>query len=62
METACQRACPTRAISFGDINDPESAVSRARREGRHYALLGHLDTRPRTTYLARLVTPSEEPP
>jgi molybdopterin-containing oxidoreductase family iron-sulfur binding subunit len=62
VETACQRACPTRAISFGDVNDPESAVSRARREGRHYALLGHLDTRPRTTYLARLVTPPGEPP
>ncbi|MCB4823478.1 4Fe-4S dicluster domain-containing protein [Roseicella aerolata] len=55
VETACQRACPTRAISFGDVNDPASTVSRARREGRHYALLGHLDTRPRTTYLARVV-------
>jgi Fe-S-cluster-containing dehydrogenase component len=54
VETACQRACPTRAISFGDLNDPGSAVSRARREGRNYALLGELDTRPRTTYLARL--------
>jgi molybdopterin-containing oxidoreductase family iron-sulfur binding subunit len=56
VETACQRACPTRAIVFGDVNDPDSAVSRAKREGRNYALLGGLDTRPRTTYLAR-VTP-----
>lgn len=57
VETACQRACPTRAITFGDINDPDSAVSHARREGRHYALLAALDTRPRTTYLARVAAP-----
>jgi molybdopterin-containing oxidoreductase family iron-sulfur binding subunit len=54
IETACQRACPTRAIIFGDVNDPDSAVSVAKREGRNYALLGQLDTRPRTTYLARV--------
>ncbi|MGG5811263.1 4Fe-4S dicluster domain-containing protein [Falsiroseomonas sp. CW058] len=54
VETACQRACPTRAITFGDINDPDSAVARAKRDGRNYALLGELGTRPRTTYLARV--------
>jgi len=54
VETACQRACPTRAITFGDVNDPGSAVSGAKREGRNYALLGELGTRPRTTYLARI--------
>ncbi|HZF74754.1 MAG TPA: 4Fe-4S dicluster domain-containing protein [Acetobacteraceae bacterium] len=54
VETACQRACPTQAITFGDVNDPDSAVSRAKREGRNYALLGELGTRPRTTYLARV--------
>lgn len=54
VETACQRACPTRAITFGDINDPDSAVSRAKDSGRHYAMLGQLGTRPRTTYLARV--------
>jgi molybdopterin-containing oxidoreductase family iron-sulfur binding subunit len=54
VTTACAQACPTHAIAFGDLNDPDSAVARARREGRHYALLGHLDTRPRTTYLARI--------
>jgi MoCo/4Fe-4S cofactor protein with predicted Tat translocation signal len=51
--TACQSACPTKAITFGNINDPESEVSRLRRDGRHYALLEELGTRPRTTYLAR---------
>jgi MoCo/4Fe-4S cofactor protein with predicted Tat translocation signal len=51
--TACQNACPTRAIAFGDVNDPNSEVSRLRRDGRHYVLLEEQGTRPRTTYLAR---------
>ena len=53
--TACQAACPTRAISFGDLSDPQFARStRCATEPQPYALLGHLGTRPRTTYLARL--------
>ena len=56
--TACQAACPTRAISFGDRRDPAAAVSARRKERQHYALLGHLGTRPRTTYLARLRNPN----
>ncbi len=52
IETACQAACPTDAIVFGDLNDPGSRVARLRAEERTYSLLGGLNTRPRTTYLA----------
>ena len=56
--TACQAACPTRAIHFGDRNNKASRVSELRTAPHHYALLGHLGTRPRTTYLARLRNPN----
>jgi MoCo/4Fe-4S cofactor protein with predicted Tat translocation signal len=58
--TACQQACPTRAIVFGNLADPESEVSRWRRDPLHYGLLTELGTRPRTTYLARLRNPNPE--
>ena len=54
VRTACQAACPTRAISFGDLNDQGSAVRAAAHDPRNYALLGELNLRPRTTYLAVL--------
>jgi molybdopterin-containing oxidoreductase family iron-sulfur binding subunit len=57
--TACQAACPAEAIGFGNLNDPESAVRAAKDGPRHYALLGELGTKPRTTYLAR-VTPKAD--
>jgi len=56
--TACQSACPTRAITFGDLNNPNSAAKNLKSDPRNYALLGHLDTRPRTTYLADLRNPN----
>jgi Fe-S-cluster-containing dehydrogenase component len=58
--TACQAACPTRAITFGDLADPKSAVSAAARSPLDYALLAELNTRPRTTYLARVVNPNPD--
>jgi MoCo/4Fe-4S cofactor protein with predicted Tat translocation signal len=58
--TACQQACPTQAIVFGDVNDPASRVRELKRSARNYALLGELNTRPRTSYLARIEAPPEE--
>jgi molybdopterin-containing oxidoreductase family iron-sulfur binding subunit len=58
--TACQQACPSEALVFGDINDPTSRVARLRKEKLHYALLAELGTRPRTTYLAKLSNPNPE--
>jgi molybdopterin-containing oxidoreductase family iron-sulfur binding subunit len=58
--TACQAVCPTRAIVFGDLNDPRSQVNQAKASPLDYALLSELNTRPRTTYLAKLSNPNPE--
>ncbi len=58
--TACQAACPTEAILFGDLNDPHSRVNQAKASALNYALLAELGTRPRTTYLAKLTNPDPD--
>ncbi|MEM1061718.1 MAG: 4Fe-4S dicluster domain-containing protein, partial [Planctomycetota bacterium] len=55
--TACQEACPSDAILFGDINDPDAAVTDAQANPRAYALLAELNVRPRTLYSARIRNP-----
>jgi molybdopterin-containing oxidoreductase family iron-sulfur binding subunit len=60
IQTACQQACPAEAIIFGNINDRHGRVAKLKAEPRNYALLGELNTRPRTTYLAAVRNPNPE--
>lgn len=60
LQTACQQACPTRAIVFGNVNNRESEVARLKTSPLNYGVLAELNTRPRTTYLARLRNPNPE--
>jgi molybdopterin-containing oxidoreductase family iron-sulfur binding subunit len=58
IQTACQQACPTEAIVFGNINDPGSRVAKLKRDTLNYSMLGELGTRPRTSYLGRVLNPN----
>ncbi|MFI5120646.1 MAG: TAT-variant-translocated molybdopterin oxidoreductase [Thermoanaerobaculia bacterium] len=58
--TACQQVCPTEALVFGDTNDPSSKVAKLKAEQLNYGLLEELNTRPRTTYLAKLTNPNKD--
>ncbi len=60
LVTACQQACPTDAIVFGDLNDPTAKVNRLKKSPLDYSLLGELSTRPRLTHMAKLINVNPE--
>jgi molybdopterin-containing oxidoreductase family iron-sulfur binding subunit len=60
LVTACQQACPAKAITFGNINDPKSRVAELKQNNRNYKLLEELNIRPRTSFLAKLRNPNPE--
>jgi molybdopterin-containing oxidoreductase family iron-sulfur binding subunit len=51
---ACAQSCPTHAITFGDLADPDSQVSRTQKSHRAYKMLAELNVKPRTSFLAKL--------
>jgi Fe-S-cluster-containing dehydrogenase component len=57
IRTACQQTCPTNAITFGDLRDPQAVVNARKENSRNYVLLAELGNKPRTSYLARIRNP-----
>jgi len=62
VKTACQQVCPTEAIVFGDINDPNSHISKMKESDRRYEMLSYLAVFPRVSYLARIRNPNMKMP
>jgi MoCo/4Fe-4S cofactor protein with predicted Tat translocation signal len=62
FKVACQQACPAEAITFGNLNDPQSKVSILKQDERNYGVLAYLGTRPRTSYLGRVRNPNPDMP
>jgi MoCo/4Fe-4S cofactor protein with predicted Tat translocation signal len=60
IKTACQQACPSGCISFGDLNDPSSRVAKLTKLDRQYKLLPEIGTQPRTSFLAKIRNPNPE--
>ncbi|MFT5288671.1 MAG: Fe-S-cluster-containing dehydrogenase component [Planctomycetota bacterium] len=60
IQVACQQSCPTRAIVFGDLMDPESSVSKLMQRRRSYKVLEELNVKPSVSYLARIRNRAEE--
>ncbi|MDR9415775.1 MAG: hypothetical protein RI564_05795, partial [Gracilimonas sp.] len=58
VKTACQQACPADAIYFGDLTDDNSQVAKMKRNERNFQMLEELNTRPRTSYMAKLTNPN----
>jgi len=58
--TACQQACPASAITFGNMNDPESKVAKLHANERTYQVLADQNTRPRTRYVAEVLNFNSE--